>query len=42
MVCFNKWSEAYAIPSEGASTVPEVLVMDFSHCGITPELHSDI
>jgi transposase InsO family protein len=38
---FTKWPEAYAIPSEEASTVAEELVTNFCHFRIPRELHND-
>jgi hypothetical protein len=39
---FTKWTEAYTIPSQEASTVAEALVTNFFCCfGIPWELHSD-
>jgi hypothetical protein len=39
---FTKWPEVYAIPTQEASTVAEVLVDNFfCRFGIPRELHSD-
>jgi hypothetical protein len=38
---FTKWPEAYAIPSQEASTVMEVLVTNFFHFTVPQKLHSD-
>jgi hypothetical protein len=41
MVYFTKWLEAYAIPSQEALSVAEVLLTNFCCFGIPQELHSD-
>jgi transposase InsO family protein len=41
MICFTKWSEAYAIPNQEALSVAEMLVTNFCHFGVPRELHSD-
>ena len=40
---FTKWSEAYVLPKQKASTVTSVLVNEFiSRCDIPAEIHSDL
>jgi transposase InsO family protein len=42
MACFTKRPEAYAIPSQEASTVAEALLTNFfCRFGVPRELHSD-
>jgi transposase InsO family protein len=38
---FTKWTKAYTIPTQEASTIAEGLVKNFCRFGIPRELHSD-
>jgi hypothetical protein len=38
---FTNWLEAYAIPSQEASTMVEALVNNFFCCGVPWKLYSD-